>query len=158
MKRVAEMKGLQVDQVAIGSCTNSSYRDLMTVAAITRGRRAHPGVSLAVAPGSRQVLEMIARNGALADLIASGARIMESACGFCIGNGLVAPKSGGISLRTNNRNFEGRSGTRDAQVYLVSPETAAFSAMAGELVDPLESPRPGIRQSGNPNSLSSTTP
>jgi aconitate hydratase len=149
VKRVAEIRGLKVDQVAIGSCTNSSYRDLMTVAAITRGRRAHPGVSLAVAPGSRQVLEMIARNGAMADLIASGARIMESACGFCIGNGF-APKSGGISLRTNNRNFEGRSGTKDAQVYLVSPETAALSALEGALIDPLEKPASEYPAVGNP--------
>ncbi|HPA71890.1 MAG TPA: aconitate hydratase [Spirochaetota bacterium] len=139
VKRVSEVKGLKVDQVAIGSCTNSSFRDLMTVAAVLRGKRAHPAVSLAVAPGSRQVLEMIARNGAMADLIASGARIMESACGFCIGNGF-APKSGGASLRTNNRNFEGRSGTKDASVYLVSPETAALSAVAGELTDPLDMP------------------
>jgi len=102
-----------------------------------KGRKVHPDLSLAIAPGSRQVFEMIARDGVLADMIAAGARIMESACGFCIGAG-QAPKTGGVSLRTNNRNFEGRSGTASAQVYLVSPETAALSALVGELVDPLD--------------------
>ncbi len=139
IKTIAGIKGMPVQQVAIGSCTNSSFKDLMTVAGILRGKNAAPGVSLIVAPGSRQVLEMIARNGALAEIIASGARIMESACGFCIGAG-QAPPTGGISLRTNNRNFEGRSGTASGQVYLVSPETAALSAIAGTLVNPLDQP------------------
>ncbi len=139
VKRVADVKGIRIDQVAIGSCTNSSFKDLMTVASILKGRKVHPDVSLAVAPGSRQVMEMISRNGAMADMIASGARIMESACGFCIGNGL-APQTEGVSLRTNNRNFEGRSGTQSAQIILVSPETAALSALMGELVNPLDYP------------------
>ena len=137
VERVSSLKGMKVDQVAIGSCTNSSYRDLSVVGAVLKGRKVHPDLSLAIAPGSRQVFEMIARDGVLADMIAAGARIMESACGFCIGAG-QAPKTGGVSLRTNNRNFEGRSGTASAQVYLVSPETAALSALAGELVDPLD--------------------
>jgi aconitate hydratase len=136
IKRVSEIKGMPVNQVAIGSCTNSSYMDLMRVASILRNRKIHPGVSCIVAPGSRQVFQMIARNGALADIIDSGARIMESACGFCIGSG-QAPKSDGVSLRTNNRNFEGRSGTQSAGVYLVSPETAALSALSGRVEDPL---------------------
>ncbi|OHD63781.1 MAG: aconitate hydratase [Spirochaetes bacterium RBG_13_51_14] len=139
IKKISDIAGFRVDQVAIGSCTNSSYKDLMTVARIMKGKKAASHVSLIVAPGSRQVLEMIARNGALADIIASGARIMESACGFCIGAG-QAPLTGGISLRTNNRNFEARSGTESAQVYLVSPETAALSAVAGTLVNPLDRP------------------
>lgn len=139
VRRISEIKGLPVDQVAIGSCTNSSYRDLMTVAAILKGNKiAVPG-GLVIAPGSRQVFEMIARNGGLADIIASGARIMESACGFCIGSG-QAPFTNGVSLRTSNRNFEGRSGTASAQVYLVSPETAALSALAGTLVNPMDHP------------------
>jgi aconitase A len=121
--------------VFIGSCTNSSYRDLMTVAAILRGRRVHPGVSLTISPGSRQVLAMIAANGALADLVGAGARILESTCGPCIGMG-QAPPTGAVSLRTFNRNFKGRSGTKDALVYLVSPETAAASAVAGTIADP----------------------
>lgn len=137
IKKVKDLKGLKVDQVAIGSCTNSSYKDLVTVARIVADKKAAGDVSFIVAPGSKQVLEMIARNGSLSDLIASGARIMESACGFCIGAG-QAPITDGISLRTNNRNFEGRSGTPSGQIYLVSPETAALSALAGELVDPLE--------------------
>ena len=132
---VREVAGTEVQQVAIGSCTNSSYRDLMTVAAVLRGKTVHPGVSLVVAPGSRQVLEMISRNGALGDLIAAGARILESACGPCIGMG-QAPPSGGTSLRTFNRNFPGRSGTRDDRVYLASPEVAAATALAGEITDP----------------------
>ncbi|HDP79803.1 MAG TPA: aconitate hydratase, partial [Spirochaetes bacterium] len=136
IKKVAELEGLKIDQVAIGSCTNSSYKDLLTVARILKGKKAPPGVSLVVAPGSRQVFEMIARDGSLADLISSGARVMESACGFCIGAG-QAPPTEGVSLRTNNRNFEGRSGTGSARVYLVSPETAACSAAEGKLVSPL---------------------
>ncbi len=137
IKKLSELKGLPVQQVAIGSCTNSSYKDLMTVARILKGKKVDPRTSLIVAPGSRQVFEMIARNGALADIIASGARIMESSCGFCIGAG-QAPPTNGISLRTNNRNFEGRSGTASGQVYLVSPEAAALSAIAGTLVNPLD--------------------
>jgi len=135
VKPVREVAGMKVDQVAIGSCTNASYRDLMTVAAILKGKTVHPSVSLVISPGSKQVLEMIARNGALADIIASGARILESTCGPCIGMG-QAPPSCGVSLRTFNRNFERRSGTADAQVFLCSPEVAAASAIAGELTDP----------------------
>jgi len=126
---------LAIDQVAIGSCTNSSYKDLMTVARILKGKRVRRGVSLVVSPGSKQVFEMIASNGALRDIISAGARILESTCGPCIGMG-QAPRTGGISLRTFNRNFKGRSGTQDAGVYIVSPETAAVSALAGRLVDP----------------------
>jgi aconitate hydratase len=133
--RVAEVEGIKVDQVAIGSCTNSSLRDLMTVAASLRGRTVHPSVSLVISPGSKQVFEMIARNGALAELIASGARILESACGPCIGMG-QAPKTNAVSIRTFNRNFEGRSGTRSAQVYLASPEVAVAAAISGEIIDP----------------------
>jgi len=135
VKTVRELAGMKVDQVLVGSCTNASYRDLMIVASALAGKKVAAGVSFGVAPGSRQVLSMIAENGALAKIVASGARILESACGFCIGNS-QAPKSAGVSLRTNNRNFEGRSGTADAQVYLVSPETAVASVLAGELTDP----------------------
>lgn len=135
VKPVSEVAGINVQQVAIGSCTNSSYYDLMVAAEILKGKTVHPDVSLVVTPGSRQVLETIARNGALAELIRSGARILESACGPCIGMG-QAPASGSISLRTYNRNFEGRAGTRDAGVYLVSPEVAAASALMGRLTDP----------------------
>jgi len=138
IKKIADLAGTVVDQVCIGSCTNSSYRDMMTVAAIMKGHTVMPGVTLGIAPGSRQVLQMLARNGALADLIASGARILESACGFCIGNHF-SPKSGGVSLRTSNRNFEARSGTADAQVYLVSPEVAALAAITGKFTDPRRS-------------------
>ncbi len=140
IRKISEIKGLKIDQVAIGSCTNASYKDLVTVAKLLKGKKAHPEVSLIVAPGSKQVLEMISREGYLADIVASGARIMESACGFCIGAG-QAPVTNGISLRTNNRNFEGRSGTSSGQVYLVSPETAAMSAIAGVLVNPLDYPK-----------------
>jgi aconitate hydratase len=132
---VRDAAGVPVDQVLIGSCTNSSFRDLMTVAAMLRGRRAHPDVSLGVAAGSRQVFRMIADNGALKDLIDAGARILETACGFCVGFG-QSPRSGAVSVRTNNRNFEGRSGTKNAKVYLTSPETAAASALTGRLTDP----------------------
>ncbi len=137
IKRISGLEGMKVDQVAVGSCTNSSYKDLMTVAEIVKGKKADPGTSFIIAPGSKQVFEMIARNGALADLISSGARIMESACGFCIGSG-QAPTTEGVSLRTNNRNFEGRSGTASGKIYLASPETAALSALEGKLVNPLE--------------------
>lgn len=132
---VKDIAGTKVDQVMIGSCTNSSYRDLMIVASMLKGRSIHPDVSLGVAPGSRQVLEMIAKNGALADIIASGARILESTCGFCIGAG-QAPRSDAVSVRTSNRNFEGRSGTKSARVFLSSPETATAAALKGEFVDP----------------------
>ncbi len=138
---VRELAGLPVEQVLVGSCTNASFRDLSMVAEIVKGRTVHPRVSFGVAPGSRQALHCLSRSGTLATLVASGARLLEAACGFCIGNG-QAPGSGSVSLRTSNRNFEGRSGTRDAQVYLVSPETAAVSALAGELTDPARSRRP----------------
>ena len=126
---------IKVDQVFIGSCTNSSYTDMMRVARILKGKSVHPDVSLVIGPGSKQVLTMLARNGALADMIAAGARILESACGPCIGMG-QAPKSNAISVRTNNRNFFGRSGTKSAGIYLVSCETAAITALTGVLTDP----------------------
>ena len=137
VSEVAEIGNIKIDQVAIGSCTNSSYEDLMKVAKILKGKKVHKDVSLVIAPGSRQVMEMIARNGALADIISSGARILENGCGPCIGMG-QAPGTNGVSLRTFNRNFYGRSGTLSANVYLVSPETAAVSAIAGVLTDPSE--------------------
>ena len=133
--KVSEMKDLKVDQVMLGSCTNSSYKEIATAAKILKGRKVHPDVSFGVAPGSRQVLQMAARDGYIVDLLNSGARLLEAACGFCIGNS-QSPKSTGVSLRTSNRNFEGRSGTADAMVYLVSPEVAAVSAIKGKLVDP----------------------
>ena len=135
VKPVSALGEIKVDQVCIGSCTNSSYLDLMRVASILKGKTVHPTVSLAIAPGSKQVYNMLAKNGALADIIASGARILECACGPCIGMG-QSPNSAGVSLRTFNRNFEGRSGTADGQVYLVSPETAAASALTGVFTDP----------------------
>lgn len=135
VKAIKELEGKKIDQVCIGSCTNSSYLDMMRVAAILKGNKVADGVSLAIAPGSKQVFNMIAKNGALADMIEAGARILESACGPCIGMG-QSPNSGGISLRTFNRNFEGRSGTADGQIYLVSPETAAVSALKGVFTDP----------------------
>ena len=135
VKTIEELAGGKIDQVCIGSCTNSSYLDLMRVAAILKGKTVHPDVSLAIAPGSKQVYNMLALNGALGDLIAAGARILECACGPCIGMG-QSPNSKGISLRTFNRNFEGRSGTADGQIYLVSPETAAASAITGVFTDP----------------------
>ena len=135
VKSVEEIGTIKVDQVLIGSCTNSSLLDMMKVAKILRGKKVHPGVSLGIAPGSKQVLNMLALNGALADMIDAGARILESACGPCIGMG-QSPCSSGVSLRTFNRNFEGRSGTADGKVYLVSPETAAISAITGVLTDP----------------------
>ena len=135
IKKVKDIKNLKVDQVAIGSCTNSSYEDLMKVAQILKGKKVPEGVSLVIAPGSRQVMEMIARNGALADIISAGARILENSCGPCIGMG-QSPGTNAVSLRTFNRNFYGRSGTLSAQVYLVSPEVAAVSALKGELTDP----------------------
>ncbi|MBQ8001612.1 MAG: aconitate hydratase [Ruminococcus sp.] len=135
IKTIEEIGEKKVDQVCIGSCTNSSYLDLMRVAAILKGKTVCPSVSLSIAPGSKQVFNMLAQNGALADLIAAGARILECACGPCIGMG-QSPNSAGISLRTFNRNFEGRSGTADGQIYLVSPETAAVSALTGVFTDP----------------------
>ena len=141
VKTVEEIGKLKIDQVCIGSCTNSSFVDMMKVAYILKGKTVDPSVSLAIAPGSKQVLNMIAQNGALSDMIDAGARILESACGPCIGMG-QSPNSGGVSLRTFNRNFEGRSGTADAGIYLVSPETAAVSAIAGVLTDPRENGEP----------------
>lgn len=137
VKTTEEIGKIKVDQVAIGSCTNSSYVDMMKVAAILKGKTVCPSVSLCIAPGSKQVLNMLALNGALSDMINAGARILESACGPCIGMG-QSPNSGGVSLRTFNRNFEGRSGTKDAGIYLVSPEVAAASALTGYLTDPRE--------------------
>lgn len=137
VKKVREIGKIKVDQVCIGSCTNSSYVDMMKVARILRGKSVNPEVSLVIAPGSKQVLNMLAANGALADMVAAGARILEAACGPCIGMG-QAPATNAVSLRTFNRNFEGRSGTKTAQVYLVSPETAAVSAITGVLTDPSE--------------------
>ena len=135
VKSVTEIGKIKVDQVCIGSCTNSSLLDMMKVAAILKGKTVHPSVSLSIAPGSKQVLNMISQNGALADMIDAGARILESACGPCIGMG-QSPNSAGVSLRTFNRNFEGRSGTADAGIYLVSPEVAAASAITRYLTDP----------------------
>ena len=148
---VRSMKGIPVNQVCLGSCTNSSYKDLVTVAKILKGRTVHPDVSFILAPGSRQVLDNLARDGYLADLIASGARLMENACGFCIGNS-QSPKSGAVSLRTSNRNFLGRSGTMDADVYLVSPETAAAAVITGRFTDPrdLKMEYPQVQMPLNP--------
>jgi aconitate hydratase len=137
VKSVDEIGKMKIDQVLIGSCTNSSLLDMLKVAHILKGKTVHPDVSLAIAPGSKQVLNMLAENGALAVMISAGARILESACGPCIGMG-QSPNSGGISLRTFNRNFEGRSGTKDAKIYLVSPETAAISALNGYLTNPCD--------------------
>ncbi len=132
---VKDLAGLKVDQVCVGSCTNSSYKDLMTVAKMVKGKRLPRDISFVVAPGSKQVLRMLSKSGALTDLIDFGARIMESACGFCIGNG-AAPATNAVSIRTNNRNFKGRSGTASANVYLASPETAAACAITGVITDP----------------------
>lgn len=132
---IRNLVGKKVQQIAVGSCTNSSYTDLMTAAAILKNKVIHPEVSLVIAPGSRQVLTMLSENGALTDLLDSGARILESACGPCIGMG-QSPSSGAVSLRTFNRNFQGRSGTADAGIYLVSPEVAAASAISGTITDP----------------------
>ena len=132
---VASLKGTKVDQVCIGSCTNSSLFDMLKVAALLKGKTIRPEVSLSISPGSKQVLRMLADCGALSDIIASGARVLECACGPCIGMGF-SPNSGGVSLRTFNRNFLGRSGTKDGKVYLVSPETAVAAALTGEITDP----------------------
>jgi aconitate hydratase len=137
IKSADEIGKIKINQVCIGSCTNSSLLDMMKVAHILKGKTVHPDVQLSIAPGSKQVLEMLAKNGLLADMIDAGARILESACGPCIGMG-QSPNSGGVSLRTFNRNFLGRSGTKDGQVYLVSPETAALSAINGYFSNPTE--------------------
>ena len=135
VKRVKELAGKQVHQVLVGSCTNASYKDITTLARILKDRTVSPNVSFGVAPGSRQVLQMAAKESSIATLVGAGARILETACGFCIGAG-QAPPSGGVSVRTNNRNFEGRSGTKDAGIFLVSAETAAACALKGEMADP----------------------
>jgi aconitate hydratase len=137
IRSVSSLAGTAVDQVIVGSCTNGSYRDLMLAAAMLEGRQIHPRVTFAVAPGSRQVLEMISRNGALAALVAAGARVLESACGACIGQG-QSPADGTVSVRTFNRNFAGRTGTRGDQAYLVSPATAVAAAIHGAFFDPRE--------------------
>ncbi|OFX13569.1 MAG: aconitate hydratase [Armatimonadetes bacterium RBG_16_58_9] len=139
--KVAELEGTKVDQVAIGSCTNSSLRDLMVVAGALEGRTVHPSVSLVISPGSKQVFEMVSRNGALSNMIAAGARILESACGPCIGMG-QSPKTNAVSIRTFNRNFEGRSGTKSARVYLAGPEVAVAAAITGEITDPRKLRKP----------------
>ena len=144
IKTVKELDGMDVDQVCLGSCTNSSYKDLMTVAQILKGKKAHSNVSFVIAPGSRQVLENISREGALSELISVGARIAESACGFCIGNS-QSPKTDAVTLRTSNRNFLGRSGTKSAQAYLVSPETAAAAVITGKMTDPRDLEKIGIQ-------------
>ena len=135
VKNVKEIEGLEVNQVIVGSCTNSSYRDLFIVASMLKGKRVHPKVSFGIAPGSRQVQAMIVKNGLMDIFLAAGARTYESACGFCCGAG-QSPQSKGVSLRTSNRNYEGRSGTKDGQVYLVSPETAVAAAITGKITDP----------------------
>jgi aconitate hydratase len=135
VKKLRELAGTKVDQVCLGSCTNSSYTDLVRVAKMLEGKTVHPGVSFVVTPGSKQVVQTIARDGWLAPLIAAGARLVEPTCGFCIGNS-HSPNSGAVSLRTSNRNFEARSGTKDAQVYLVSPEAAAAAVLTGQITDP----------------------
>ena len=137
IKTVKEVQGMPIKQVCIGSCVNSSYADLMVAAKILKGKKVHPDVSLTVSPGSRQALQMVSANGALADLVSAGARILESTCGPCIGMG-QAPPTGAVSLRTFNRNFPGRSGTPNDQSYLCSPSTAAASALAGVITDPGE--------------------
>ncbi|MFE3845489.1 aconitate hydratase [Thermoplasmatota archaeon] len=143
IKTVKELNGLKVDQVCLGSCTNSSYKDLMTVSNILKNKKVHPNISFVIAPGSKQVLENIDRDGGLTDLISSGARIAESACGFCIGNS-QSPKTDAVSLRTSNRNFLGRSGTKSALAYLVSPETAAAAVITGQMTDPRDLEKMGI--------------
>jgi aconitate hydratase len=139
VKAVAEIAGIEVGQIAIGSCTNSSFADLMMTATVLRGRRASSMIEFGVAPGSKEVLNMLAKNGALADMISAGARILECGCGPCIGLGF-SPADGVVSLRTFNRNFAGRSGTKGDKVYLVSAETAAASALTGCITDPRDLP------------------
>jgi len=140
VKTVGEIEGLKIGQVVIGSCTNSSFADLMMVAKVLKGRRINNMVEFAVAPGSREVLNMLAENGALADMISAGARVLESGCGPCIGQGF-SPADGVVSLRTFNRNFPGRSGTKDDKVYLTSPETAVASVLTGRITDPRDLPK-----------------
>ncbi|MBN1784900.1 MAG: aconitate hydratase [Candidatus Bathyarchaeota archaeon] len=135
IKTVKELSGMKVNQVCIGSCTNSSYKDLMTVAKILKGKKVHPSVSFVISPGSKQVIENLAKEGALADLYSTGARITEPVCGFCIGNS-QSPQTEAVSIRTSNRNFFGRSGTKTANLYLTSPETAAASLLTGKMIDP----------------------
>ena len=135
IKTVKELSGMKVNQVCIGSCTNSSYKDLMTVAKILKGKKVHPSVSFVISPGSKQVIENLAKEGALADLYSTGARITEPVCGFCIGNS-QSPQTDAVSIRTSNRNFFGRSGTKTANLYLTSPETAAASLLTGKMTDP----------------------
>ncbi|MCK4885201.1 aconitate hydratase, partial [Candidatus Bathyarchaeota archaeon] len=135
IKTVKELSGMTVNQVCIGSCTNSSYKDLMTVAKILKGKKIHPSVSFVISPGSKQVLENLAKEGALANLYSTGARITEPICGFCIGNS-QSPQTDAASIRTSNRNFFGRSGTKNANLYLTSPETAAAAVITGEMTDP----------------------
>jgi len=142
--KVKDMNEMEVNQVAMGSCTNSSYRDMMIFAELLKGHTIHPNVSVVVSPGSKQVLEMLAKNGRLAELIASGVRMAENACGFCIGNS-QSPQTEAVSLRTSNRNFLGRSGTKSANVYLVSPETAAAAAITGKFIDPRDLEKQGIK-------------
>jgi aconitate hydratase len=144
VKTVREVEGIKVEQVAIGSCTNSSYRDLMIVSNILEGRVAYPDLEFGVAPGSRQVIEMIDEAGGFGILVKAGTRILESACGFCIGNSF-APGTNAVSLRTNNRNFKGRCGTKSAQAYLVSPETAAAAVITGKITDPRKLEGLGIK-------------
>jgi aconitate hydratase len=140
VETIAEIAGSRISQIAVGSCTNSSFADLMMVAKVLKGRRINNMVEFAVAPGSREVLKMLTKNGALADMISAGARILESACGPCIGLGF-SPADGAVSLRTFNRNFAGRSGTANDRVYLVSPETAVASALTGRITDPRDLPK-----------------
>lgn len=135
IKTVKELRGTKVNQVCIGSCTNSSYKDLMTVAKILKGKKVQPSVSLVISPGSKQVIENLAQKGALADLYSTGARITEPVCGFCIGNS-QSPQTDAVSIRTSNRNFFGRSGTKTANLYLASPETAAAAVITGQFTDP----------------------
>ncbi|MBU4341552.1 MAG: aconitate hydratase [Candidatus Altiarchaeota archaeon] len=144
IEKVSNLKDLEVDQVCMGSCTNSSYKDLMTIAHILKGRKAHPNISFVVAPGSKQVLENIMKDGGFSDIVSAGARIAESACGFCIGNS-QSPKTDAVSLRTSNRNFLARSGTKSANAYLVSPETAAAAVLTGRMTDPRDLEGMGIQ-------------
>lgn len=144
IKPVRELRDIKVDQVAIGSCTNSSLDDMMKVAAILKGKKIADSVSLSISPGSKQVLSMLTETGALTDMIDAGARLLECTCGPCIGMGF-SPNSGGVSLRTFNRNFLGRSGTKDGKIYLVSPETAAAAALAGHFADPLQLEIPDVK-------------
>lgn len=144
IQKVKDLEDMEVDQVCLGSCTNSSYKDLMTVAQILKRKKVHPNVSFVIAPGSKQVFENITKDGGFTDLLSAGARFAESACGFCIGNS-QSPKTEAVSLRTSNRNFLGRSGTKSANVYLVSPETAAAAVITGKITDPRNLEKMGIK-------------